>query len=313
MPLDTDSPLVNPNPRPLSVEVRQRHVAILRSLPPGSAFSHATAAGLLGWPTPWFARVTGDIHIIRPTSSGRIRRPGIIGHVGLETRQLIDIEGMPVVAPADTWVDLGALTTPGHPYQIGDLIACGDQALNYLVTPEELGGIIEQRGYVRGKRNLLPALGYLRAGSESGPESRWRLIMACAGLPEPRLNKTIFDAHGTFFARPDYRWDAAHVAGEFQGEEWHDTPGAVAADTSRFTAGKHMGWHFIEVRRQHINERAARDEKLVEFAEALAFPVSRLDFDAAEPRRFSAHFLATLLENRERTRRRQRAQEWAQR
>lgn len=88
----------------------------LSALPADSAFSHVTAARLLGLPMSYAMEEDVRLHVMRPIVRNRVRLPGVIGHRALHARQIVDIDGLPVVDVADTWVDLGE---PGRSGQTG--------------------------------------------------------------------------------------------------------------------------------------------------------------------------------------------------
>lgn len=303
---ETDSPLGLGSP-PCRPDLMHQLRLIAATLPPGVAFSHATAASIFGWPIPWRAEVCGDVHVMSTAQRGAIRRYGIVGHTGLDSRAVIEVDGLPVVSRAHTWVDLGELSVLGGSYTIEDLVIAGDQALKDGCTRAQLCGIVHQRTSPRGKRNLVPALYLIRRGSESGGETRWRLVLYRVGLPEPLLNINVFDHAGTFLLRTDLGWRAKRVGSEYQGAAWHDNPAAIAADSVRFGRGERGGWRLFEARSPHIWVPEHRDAAVLELADALQFPAHRLDLAAGEPTLFSSHFAQTMIENRERTRRRQRA------
>jgi len=312
-PDHTDSPLAHPRHRPPAPKNLEALTAVARSIDVPFAFSHSTAAEIAGWPTPWAARVVGDLHVITETRAGHLKRTGFIGHRGLESRAVVLRHGLPIVAPAHTWADLGELVGRGLPYTFEDIIGAGDQALNAGCTKEQLRLIVESRIRPRGKRTLLPALPWMRRGSESMLETGTRLVVHRGGVPSASLNQNVYDSKGNFLFRPDLAWRAKRVAVECQGTEYHDTPDAVASDTRRFEVGKRHGWTFLEVRSDQIWDRDLRNEFLSALADALGFPAHRLDLPAAEPQRHSPEAAATLLENLERRRRRGRAQQSATR
>ena len=308
---DTDSPLASPTyepPPPDNVDALRE---VARSIRWPFAFSHSTAAQLLGWPVPWSLRAVGDVHIMTETAAGRIRSPGFVGHRGLELREVVLLHDLPVISPAHTWADLGELVGRGLPYSFEDLIGAGDQALNAGCTRAQLRAVVESRVRPRGKRTLLPALGWIRPGSESMLETRWRLCCHRAGLPLPALNVMVYDARGHFLFRPDQTWRAKRVAVECQGSEFHDTPDAVAFDAARFARGERSGWQFFEIRSKQVWEEDERGRALRALADELDFPQQRLDLVAAEPQSHSPEAAATLAENLERRRRRSRARHLA--
>ncbi len=293
----TDSPLTKPGfspPPPDDLGILQQIAASI-SMP--FAFSHCTAARILGWPVPWVAQVSGDVHVMTRTPDGQIRTTGFVGHRGLESRDVSILHDLPVVAPAHTWVDLGELVGPGLPYFFEDIIGSGDQALNRGCTKAELRALVESRNRPRGKRTLLPALVWMRKGSESMLETQWRLCCQRARLPQADLNRNRYAPGGRFLFRPDLSWLAKRIALECQGAQFHDTPEAAAADGERMRRGSADRWTFHEVRSQQLWDKSARDTALMELADSLEFPARRLDLVGAEPMPYSPEAAETLREN----------------
>ena len=82
---------------------------------PDEAFSHDTAARLLGLPLPDRGRPRSrGTSPVRPSCRGS-RRVGVVSHRGLERRRVVTCDGVPCTDPLTTWADLaggpGAATT----------------------------------------------------------------------------------------------------------------------------------------------------------------------------------------------------------
>ena len=77
-------------------------------LPLGSAFSHLTAARLFGLPVPGRWVPAEPLDVMNVTAAAKIRRAGCDGHRGLESRRVVERNGLRVVSPEDTWCDLAA-------------------------------------------------------------------------------------------------------------------------------------------------------------------------------------------------------------
>ncbi|WP_404392027.1 hypothetical protein [Humibacillus xanthopallidus] len=108
----TPTPGVRTVEIPLTLLDRARAFAVVA--PSDFAFARATAARLHGIPLPQDLEKDPFIHIVTRTADNRVRRLEVVGHRGLETRRVVEIAGLPVVSPADTWVDLGGGTSgPG--------------------------------------------------------------------------------------------------------------------------------------------------------------------------------------------------------
>jgi hypothetical protein len=232
-----------------------------------------------------------SIHVIRDARAGAIRRPGIIGHRGLRSRKVVTIGALPVTSPADTWVDMGELIRPGIPLGLDDLVVMGDAVATELGSVEPLREALEARVGPRGKLTLLEALTWIRVGSESPGETRTRLVLVRARLPEPELNQPIVAAGDRWLGRPDMRWLAQRALLEYQGREFHDSDEQRAQDKVRFQRFGDDGWSVIEVWDDDVNTDAARVALVLRAAEELGHPRGSLDLTDIHPRFFSARML----------------------
>lgn len=247
------------------------------------AFSHITAAQLLGIPLSYSVEDDPRLHIIRPTTANRVRRDGIAGHRGLELREVVMVHGLPVVAAPDTWVDLGELVGPLKPVGLDDLVVAGDVIVNRLGSRRPLKAALERRCRPRGKVTLSHALIWVRVGSRSPMETRTRLMLVRAGLPEPGLNQHVISRDGLWLAWSDFVWKRKRVVGEFNGREFHSGAEQEAYDEARRLGLVDDDWTVIVVVRDDVFESAARDAKLREFAVALGVDPNGLDLIGAAP------------------------------
>jgi len=255
------------------------------------AFSHVTAARLHGLPLPMSLDDDQSIHVMRDARDGAVRRGGVVGHRGLFNRDVVDVGGVPVTNMADTWVDMGELIGPGFPLGLDDLVIIGDAVANTLGSVEPLREALEARVAPRGKLTLLEALEWIRVGSESPGETRTRLVLVRAGLPEPELNQPVYAAGHRWLGRPDMRWVEQRVLLEYQGREFHDSDEQRAQDKVRFGRFNGDGWTIVEVWDTNVNTDAARVELVLNVAEELGHPVDSLDLTAIHPRFFSTRML----------------------
>jgi hypothetical protein len=248
------------------------------------AFSHVTAAQLLGIPLSYDIEEDPRLHIIRSTSANRVRRDGVVGHRGLESRDVVMLHGLPVVAAADTWVDLGELVGPRKPVGLDDLIIAGDAIVNRFESRQPLKAALERRRRPRGKVTLSHALIWIRVGSRSPMETRTRLMLVRAGLPEPRLNQHVISRDGLWLAWSDFVWKRMRVVGEYNGEAFHSGEEKEAYDEVRRLGLVDDEWAVVVVVKDDVFVPADRDAKLREFADALDVDPDQLDFTGAGPR-----------------------------
>jgi hypothetical protein len=284
---------------PESLEERAR--AMLPLLPADAAFSHETAAALLGLPLPPRLAQTDDLHVITETTTAQRRRPGWVGHRGAESRAIVQPHGLPVVGPVDTWCDLGAYAV-GRQRQVSltDLVLVGDEVLSRVMlarhpfaTSDELRSadvvedarrqltrVLSARVRPRGKSVLTEALPHLRAGVRSPQESRLRMLAVLSNLPEPEVNATILSDDGqTWLAEGDLVWGrrAAHtkVVAEYQGA-YHAERSQRSMDSHRAERLRDHGWIVHEVWAEDINQTDRRWNLVVRLARSLHVPVSQL-------------------------------------
>lgn len=211
--------------------------AVLAVAPEGSAISHITAAQLHGF---WLPRVEDlRVHIIRPSRTHRIRRPQVGDHQGLAGRQVVAVDGLPVIAAGDTWADLYATLS------VPDLVAAGDGIARDPERLDELAQAVAWRSERRcaGVVRLRHALLLVRSGSASRMESIGRWILLAGGLPEPSLNYVIRDEAGEWLAMVDYAWVEARVCAEYQSREFHKEREPM--DEAKRRLVEQLGWAVV--------------------------------------------------------------------
>lgn len=241
--------------------------------PDGFAVSHQSAASLHGIPLSYAMEHNDRLHIMTTTAWGRMRRDGVCAHRGLEAREVVFVEGLPVVSASDTWVDLGELVGRGKPAGLDDLIVAGDVAANLVGGTAPLREALSRRVRPRGKVTLSYARHRVRLGSASAMETRARLMVVRAGLPEPKLNVHIVSTTGRWLACCDLVWKKQRVVGEYNGVEWHEGEERETLDGIRREGLERDGWTVVDIVAEDVFEPLSRQEKLCELAEALEHDV----------------------------------------
>lgn len=240
----------SPDP-PASLLTAARAMATATTRP--FAVSHASAAYLLGWPMahPW--QPGSPIHLMRPTSMSIPRRAGVVGHRGLESRRVVEVAGLPVVAPVDTWSDLGPHLS------LDELVVIGDSLIAGRASLDELRRAVVSRSGARGTHCLAEALRLIRPGSASRMETLSRLAFHRAGLPEPELNVHVFDRHGGWLLTADFLWRGARVIGEYQGDQHRTDRRAWRGGFGRRHLAEGEGWRVVEFGARDILHAPSRD------------------------------------------------------
>ena len=153
---------------------------------------------------------------------------------------------LPVLAPADSWCQLGSLLT------IDELVQAGERLLGWplpLCSFEELDAAIARFGSRRGAKKVRAARERMRAGSASPRETRLRELLIGAGLPEPELNVTIplIDGGST---PGDLVYAEYHVVVEYDGEQHREDPAQFGRDVDRLNALSLAGWVVVRIRKE---------------------------------------------------------------
>ena len=175
-------------------------------LRPGEAFSHATAALLYGAPLPASHRSVRPLHVLSPGVT-RSRTAGAVGHRSSGAVPVTLRFGLPVVAPATTWMHLAVALRPEDLTAVGDFLVTGVRHGRGreapLATIDELARSLDQGAGCRGARGARWALERIRIGPASRTETLLRLLIVAAGLPEPVIGPPIPVAGGSLTLHPD--------------------------------------------------------------------------------------------------------------
>lgn len=260
------------------VTLVERAAAFARALPDDCAFSHGTAARLLGIPLPRRFEESTLLDVMRHSRRSPIRRRGCAGHRGLESRSVLDVSGLRVVAPVDTWCDLGELVRRG--LTVDDLVVAGDHVVERLLEPQgrRILESLDARCAPRGATSLDEALALVRPGVRSPMETRARLMFVRAGFPEPEVNADVRDAHGGWLLEGDLVWREQRVIGEYQGSD-HASIKRRSADSSRATGAETEGYRVLEIFAEDVYGAARRRACLTRFARAMSLDLAGLRID----------------------------------
>ena len=249
------------------VTLVERAHAFARALPHDIAFSHATAAQLLGLPMPDRFEKTVILDVMRDSCRTPIRRKLCVGHRGLESREVVEVSGVRVVGPLDTWCDLGDLVAGG--LSVEDLVVAGDHVVERVgLTGSDLAEAVTRRCRPRGATRLDEAAALVRPGVRSPMESRARVMFVRAGFPEPEVNADVFDRHGGWLLEGDLVWRRQRVIGEYQGVD-HGSIRRRSADASRVTSAEAEDYRILEIYSEDVYRGARRRACLTRFAREL--------------------------------------------
>jgi hypothetical protein len=212
-----------------------------------AALSHDSAADHYGLPVP---RQIGS-HVTVPR--GRLRSITLVPGGGDRVRvhetlhpEAWTHDGWLVTLPERTFADLG------QTFGLIDLVAAGDALVRTeLATIEGLGDAA-RASRRPGRRLARRAAALVRPRVDSATETRLRLLVVLAGLPEPETGLDIFDRHGAWIARPDLSYPKYRIAIEYDGRHHAESDRQWAKDIGRREHYDRAGWRVIVVTAKHL-------------------------------------------------------------
>ncbi len=225
---------------------RQAVVAALLVHPPRVYASHTSAGRVYGVPLP--AGLDGE-HVSVCHPADRRRRAGVRTHVVPVRTPVNRYRGLPVSAPRQLFVELAQLLC------LIDLVVVGDDLVHRkLLTPEDVVTYCAQHGGPAARR----AARYVRRDVESAMETRLRMLIVLAGLPEPTVNVKVFHEDGRLRYRFDLAWPEVKLAVEYDGRQHRDDLDQWDHDVERDEWMDDAGWVRVPVFSRGIYRRPDR-------------------------------------------------------
>jgi hypothetical protein len=209
-----------------------RSKAALLAAPSNGVVSHHTAARLFGATVP----ESPNIHVSYARDA-QCLIDGIKVHRFRGEFATARYHGVPVTSPIQTLIHLA------RPLDLVDVVGCADGFVRRkVISPEELVATTRASDG-QGARLARRAAELTRDHVDSINESRVRLLMVLAGLPEPVVNHRIVRPDGSLEYKLDLSYPDVLLAIEYDGR-WHDSPEQRAKDAVRRATLAARGWHF---------------------------------------------------------------------
>lgn len=210
--------------------------AALLVSPPGSVISHVTALR-------WYGYEVGallPLHVSTRAAT-HSRRDEIATHRRRDRIAVRVVRGVPLTDTNRTLTDIA------YDLPVPELIQVIEWMLHRGHTTVSLLTTYVLDHHLRGVRRVRQVLGFVREGSESPMESRVRLMIRFAHLPEPAPNVVLRDGQGHFLARGDLVYARWKVLVEYDG--WHHERDADQRrrDIARRERLEGEGWRVIVV------------------------------------------------------------------
>lgn len=244
------------------------HLRGYTELDPECCLCQASAARVLGIALPAHLEEDWRIHLARQSTGWKPRRRNVVGHqLDFRSGEVIILDGVRVTSAARTWLDLAQLLSVDELVAVGDSVVCRHGPEHpapraALADLDELRAMVTAHPGMRGVRKARLALDFIRVGADSPQETRMRLAILDAGLPEPVLNHTIYNEWGKAAVWPDAAYIREKVSLQYDGVH-HGEAHQYRRDIRRQALTERLGWR--EVRIQHedlMGERPAVVDKV---------------------------------------------------
>ena len=231
--------LVDDSPLTLGRQCR----ALLPALPKDSAYSHWTAASLLGLPS----RNTAKLHVILAPRSVLPQRAELVVHGReLVTGDIIEIDGLPMTSGPRLFIDLAAMLTERELVVLGDALLRTGHAV-----PPTLSWRVHLAARRRGVVRARDALKHLDGRAQSVPESVVRHVIISGGLPAPVPQLPILDQYGRVVAHADLGYEDWKILIEYEGRQ-HSEADQFGRDIERYSRMAADGWLVIRFSAAHL-------------------------------------------------------------
>jgi len=236
---------------PADSSLETRCAAILSKMRPGDCFAGPTAALLWGIPLPTRLERDTRLHISSLLPTRALRRAGVVGSQRLEELTATR-NGFPVTGIWSTCRAVAGLVS-------SDELVC---AIDHAITPtrhrpalsslDALDSYLTEHPHHPGVLRLRQAAARSRVGAWSPRETKLRLLLVGAGIPEPELNRSLWLPDGRELI-PDLSWRSYRVAAEYNGAH-HDDVMQREHDLRRIDDFTDIGWVTVNVERRELAE-----------------------------------------------------------
>ena len=258
--------------------VRELCAAYLPRLRAGQFFSHTTSARLHGLPLPLRLSDNHTLHVSALAPARAVRVAGARGHQLIPRPGMVHLmDGLPIASRVETWCQLATLLT------VDELIEVGDAVVGRAVVGADdhyaaMHGAVasDDRPCVGRMRD---AFAEVRPGVRSPAETRLRLLLVRAGLPQPEINTRLTDAEGRFLGECDLVYRTARLVIEYEGDHHRTDARTFRNDIVRRERLEDAGWTVLRVTADDLRLRpeetirrvtariAARTQRLAEKSE----------------------------------------------
>ena len=227
-----------------AIDERERLRLLASALPWGTAYSHLTAAALLGAPVDLPSRP----HVVLTPRRVLPQHAGLVVHRRmLSTGDVVRHRGLLVTSGAQTFLDLAAALPPAELVAVGDALWRAGH-----VDPGQLAARLGRADRVRGVVRARACAPLLSPLAQSRPESLMRYWLLQSDLPDPEPQVPVTDRRGRVVAHGDLGYRVEKVLLEYEGRQ-HAEGDQFDRDVDRYSLMAADGWLLLRFARRHLN------------------------------------------------------------
>ncbi|SDO72092.1 hypothetical protein SAMN05660199_02431 [Klenkia soli] len=233
-----------------ALDGRERLALLAQGLPDDAAFSHLTAAHVLGAHVAMPARPTVALTPRRVLP----QRAEVVTRIRTLTAEDVVVrDGLRVTSGPQTFLDCAAIMSADELCAVGDaLLRAG------AMTDEELSARLARGGRARGVVRARTVAPHLDGRAMSRPESQVRWWLLDSDLPPVELQVPVRDRRGAVVAHADLGWEEWRVLGEYEGRQ-HAEPDQFDRDVDRYSLMAADGYLLLRFANRHRNARTVVD------------------------------------------------------
>ena len=227
----------------------ERVEAALLIHPDRAYASHTSAARVYRLPLP---ERLSDEHVTVFHKQDRRSPRGVCPHLAPPSGRVVLLHGIRVSAPDQLFLEMATLVN------LVELVVIGDALVRQKrITPEQLvaaAAAYTGRGAVLARR----AASYVRRDVDSPMETRLRMLIVLAGLPEPQVNFKICFPNGRVRYRFDLSYPELKIVVEYDGRQHRDDLDQWDHDLDRDEWLADDSWTFVKVFSRGIYREPAK-------------------------------------------------------
>ncbi len=226
-----------------AIDPRERLQLLATVLPDDAAFSHGTAAALMGASMD----LPGRPHVaLTPRRVLPQGRDYVVHARRLEAEDVVTDAGLRLTSGEQTFLDLAA-ELPSQ-----ELVAVGDALLRHgRLSSDGLARRLARAGRVRGVVRARACAGLLSPFAMSRPESLVRYWLLASDLPQPQVQVPVLDRWGHVVAHGDLGYPQWRVLLEYEGRQ-HAESGQFGRDIDRYSLMAADGWLVLRFAARHL-------------------------------------------------------------